>query len=402
MSFLFRFFQTIIISLLFFTSVPTTILNGTKTEIDQLPWYLEQINVAGAWEISKGLENITIAVIDSGIDFNHPELNHSSWLNSNEIPNNNIDDDLNGYIDDIHGWDFVNKDNNTGNDILDPIHYHGTFIAGIIASKHDDSGIVGISPEIKIMSLRIINFEKLLEDPGIFIEAIDYAVNNGAEVISTSIQMPLGIPGLRSSIQRAVEYNIPFVAATGNTYNSEGGGRNSVSFPAAYSESIAVGASNINYEKADYSNFGSTIELVAPVGDEDYKTRNQTIRSTELNSGFNYGYGTSYASPQVAAVIALMKSVRYNISVSDIRNILHSTAIDINETGWDEFTGYGIVNASAAVVRAKNYMLSTTKKNLPFPFPYMTHINQILCLIAILTLRSLKRLGRLKDLEKID
>ncbi|MHA2253223.1 MAG: S8 family serine peptidase, partial [Candidatus Kariarchaeaceae archaeon] len=369
-------------------------LNLNNNEI-QLPWYLEQIEIENAWEITKGLSNLTIAVIDSGIDFSHPALNHSSWINPNETPDNNLDDDNNGYIDDINGWDFVNNDNNIGYEESDPISNHGTFIAGIIVGPDNDSSVFGIAPNVKIMALRIVTRDNLLVSFGIFSEAIEYAIINGADVISCSIQMPLGIPGLRSSIQRAENRKIPFISSTGNTLNSEGGGKNSIVYPASYPESIAVGASNPGQEKADYSNYGEEIDLVAPVGDQNYVTREDTIQSTDLNAKYRYNYGTSLASPQVAAVISLMKSVNFNLSVADIRSILYETAIDINRTGWDEYTGHGIVNASAAVMRAQNFSNITAIMRNPFPFPSISLANEVLILIIIAGFKSLRmRKGR--------
>jgi subtilisin family serine protease len=378
-----RNLQLLLICNIFLIYIPVSYSFNVNIDEIQVPWYLDQIEINRAWEITKGLENVTIAVIDSGIDFSHPALNHCSWINPGEIPNNDIDDDLNGYIDDIIGWDFVNNDNNIGYEDLDPISNHGTFIAGIIAGVDDNSSIFGIAPNIKVMALRIITRDNLLEVPGIFSEAIDYAMTNGANVISSSVQMPLGIPGLRSSIQRAETKKIPFVSATGNTFNSEGGGRNSTAYPASYPESIAVGASNIFQERADYSNYGSEIDLVAPVGDEDYNTREETIQSTSFNSKYRYGYGTSFASPQVAAIISLMKSVHFNLSVSEIKSILYETAIDINTKGWDESTGYGIVNASAAVIRAQNFSNLTTKKEVSFPFSSIPFTTELLILLII-------------------
>ena len=150
MSFHFKILQGFFICSLCLLSIPMVHSLNLNVNESQLPWYLEQIEVRNAWEITKGLGNLTIAVIDSGIDFSHPALNHSSWKNPNETPNNNIDDDNNGYIDDINGWDFVNNDNNIGYEESDPISGHGTFIAGIIAGLDNDSSILGIAPNIKI------------------------------------------------------------------------------------------------------------------------------------------------------------------------------------------------------------------------------------------------------------
>ena len=118
---------------------------------------------------------------------------------------------------------------------------------------------------------------------------------------------------------------------------------------------ITVGASNVNGEKADYSNIGTKIDLIAPGG----QTSDVLLRSSDIGGGYRYGYGTSYAAPHVAGVIALIKSIRNDLSVEDIRYILHMTATDIGPIGWDEETGYGILNATAALELSSIYTTST-------------------------------------------
>nr|NHJ84689.1 S8 family serine peptidase [Asgard group archaeon] len=109
----------------------------------EVGWHLEKINITDAWTITQGSPSITIAVLDCGINFTHPELSHAQWVNYDEIANNSIDDDGNGYIDDIYGWNFVGNDNDP-NPTYTNIwrNNHGTFIAGVIAAKNDDIGIV--------------------------------------------------------------------------------------------------------------------------------------------------------------------------------------------------------------------------------------------------------------------
>ena len=114
------------------------------TAYSDIGWHLNQINITGAWNITFGSSNITIAVIDSGIDFSHPEL-FQQWINTDELPADGIDNDLNGYIDDDHGWDFVSNDSEPGPQAVDPIHWHATYITGIISAPLNDYGIVGKS-----------------------------------------------------------------------------------------------------------------------------------------------------------------------------------------------------------------------------------------------------------------
>jgi len=150
-------------------------------------WYLDAADVYKAWDITKGSSDIIVAVIDSGVDYNHIDLKDNIWVNKKEIPDNGIDDDFNGYIDDVHGWDFVNNDNDPKPDIdvsclaekkcsLEGVN-HGTVISGIIAGIQDNNeGISGIAPKVKIMPLKVLdpNGGGNIED---VISAIRYAQN---------------------------------------------------------------------------------------------------------------------------------------------------------------------------------------------------------------------------------
>ncbi|WP_455143836.1 S8 family serine peptidase [Candidatus Hodarchaeum mangrovi] len=327
-----------------------------------LPWHLEQISIEEAWLYTKGLENITIAVIDTGVDFNHPELYDSAWINRGEIPDNGIDDDQNGFIDDIYGWDFYNNDNDPLYHMSDPLHHHGTFISGIIAAKHDQNDVEGISPNVKIMALRIIGFESEgnITLANNLVAALDYAAKMGATIISLSLTMDFAVFGLQEIIESIALKNIPIIAPTGNNMSN---GQDVLKFPACYPEVISVGASNLNRERAYYSNYGAHIEILAPVGDSPI------IKSTIPQYSYSTGIGTSYATPQVAAVIALIKSINYRLTTEEIRYILHSTCSDVNQTGWDKYTGWGILNASTAVLKTLEFSGIPTSPNKLFSFP---------------------------------
>jgi len=351
-----------------------------------LPWHLEVIDVEDAWSITNGSSNITIAVIDSGIDFSHPELNHSTWINKDEILDG-IDNDNNGYIDDIYGWDWVNDDNNPTDDENDTINFHGTFIAGLIASKGIIEDVIGISPNIRLMALRIIDFDSIITPEGL-VEAIEYAIVNEADVISMSLELLFGPPGFLSSIRAAQDANIALIAGTGNE------GEEGISILASFPEIIAVGASNTMQEKADYSNWGEEIELVAPVGDRNYDSVDNILKSTVPGNIYSYGYGTSFAVPQVAAIIGLIKSVRNDLPVDKIREILHKTATDIPPAGWDISTGYGIVNASAALRMSLKYVNDTNAED-PFPWSFFTHFPSVTLLVVMIFL-SYKRIRNFK------
>jgi subtilisin family serine protease len=172
---------------------------NTTSTVDGLPWNLTQIGISGAWEITAGNKTVTTAVIDTGVDFTHPSITQTQWINTGEIPNNSVDDDKNGYIDDWKGWDWVNHDNNPGWEENDKIDHHGTFITGLIAAN--DDSIIGVAPNTTIMALRVVDQDTLIPNPDALKSALDYAIENGADVIIMSIDLFIGPPGFRDSIR---------------------------------------------------------------------------------------------------------------------------------------------------------------------------------------------------------
>ncbi|MHA1551789.1 MAG: S8 family serine peptidase [Candidatus Heimdallarchaeaceae archaeon] len=333
-------------------------------------WHHPLIYSEDAWEITQGRKDIVVAVIDSGVDFSHPDLINTRWINTEEIADNLIDDDGNGYVDDVYGWDFVSNDSTPGPTSSDPVNWHATFVAGIIAAPKDDFGVVGIAPNVTIMNVRVLDISNLLYSYETFGIAIRYAAENGADVINLSITASTNSSLYMDEITYANSLNIPVVAVTGNSDLS------SVDYPARSDIVIAVGASNRHNEKADYSNSGEEIELVAPVGDSD----ETNIVSTVPPDEYGLGWGTSFAAPQVAATIALMKSLNDSLSIAEIRDILHKSAKDLGDSGHDVQTGYGLLN----VFRAVQAVLDPSILLLPFNSSYQ--FLTILPILAIITI----------------
>jgi len=351
------------ISLLFIPTLNTMSKNYTDQEFGltdystytDIGWHLDQINITGAWDITIGSKDIVIAVIDSGIDWSHPQINNS-WKNIDEIPADGIDDDANGYIDDYHGWDFVTNDSEPGPEAVDPIHWHATFITGIINAQLDNIGVAGTAPNVTVMDIRVLNVTNYQgTTDGELGDAIKYAVDNGADVINLSLQYYNANISYLDDIQFAIANNVPVVSVTGNSWSYQGGGQEIPSYPGAYGEVIAVGATDFYYNKADYSNYGLPwTELMAPVGDEEYDIPEHVINSTFPGNSYGIAYGTSFACPQVASVIALMRTINYTMPVSEIRSILQTTAYDLGVPGLDIFFGHGLINATAAVLEVWN------------------------------------------------
>lgn len=317
------------ISVLASNIIPSVVVSSLNPDFQ---WHLMEIGAEEAWNYTRGNHEITVAVIDSGIDFSHHDLSNQSWVNSGEIENNGIDDDGNGYVDDINGWDFRDNDNNPS-----PGHHHGTFVAGLIAADDDNNLSVGIAPNIKLMDLRFLDNNNAFGggDWGMFADAVDYARENGAQIIHLSIQA-YGIPpnSFYTAIKRAYDSGVVIVSVTGNNEDQ-------VTYPGNYSEVIAVSAITKDREIAFFSSPGDQNEICAP-GEDVYSIlpgNNEFVKSS----------GTSYAAPLVSGTIALILSLNSGLTLTEIRSVLHETCIDLGDVGKDPIFGYGLINASAAL-----------------------------------------------------
>ncbi|MHA2358006.1 MAG: S8 family serine peptidase, partial [Candidatus Heimdallarchaeaceae archaeon] len=249
----------------------TAVSNLTKSSkfliIDELEmgWHLDRINIRGAWEITTGSPDIIVAVIDSGVDFSHPELAHAQWVNEDEKADNGEDDDGNGYVDDRYGWDFYRNDSVPGPDGFQLINGHATFVAGMLAAKMDGNGVVGVAPDVTMMNIQIWD-HNLAGDSDKLGRAIRYAVDNGADVINFSLDKFSNTTELREGIRYAYENNVIMVGASGGYLPQDGGGREEIGYPAAYDEVIVVGDTDFFDNLADYNNWGEKLEIMAPGG----------------------------------------------------------------------------------------------------------------------------------------
>jgi len=298
-------------------------------------WGIPRIGAPQAWQTTHGSEEVVVALIDSGVDYTIPELAQSMWVNKDEIPDNGIDDDGNGYIDDIHGWDFRDDDNSpfTGT----RLHWHGTFVASIIAARPGKNAIVGVAPGAKIMDIRFLDSENLFygQDWKIFAEAVNYAVDNGASIINLSVYSS-GRPRavLEQAIRRATEKGVIVVAIAGNE------GLPEVSYPAKYDSVIAVSAINHSDQLAEFSNYGSEIVLTGP---------GEIITSLIPGGFLATRSGTSFAAPFVSGTLALILSANQHMTGAQAVALLEESATDLGTAGHDNYFGHGLVNADAAV-----------------------------------------------------
>ncbi len=297
-----------------------------------IQWGLAKIKATQAWDHTHGSTNVVIAVIDTGVDYNHPDLANNIWTNPNEIPGNGVDDDNNGYIDDVIGWDFVSISSNynpppaRGEDIgppdNDPMDFqgHGTHCSGIASAvTNNETGIAGTGWNCKIMAVRAGyknaegNGSLALSD---VIAGIYYAADNGANIISMSWGSTSNPSSLLTAINYAKNKGCALVAAAGNENSSN------KYFPAAYDGVIAVAASDQNDAKASFSNYGTWVDVAAPgVG----------IRSTMFNDIYANMSGTSMATPFVAGIAGLILSINPLLNASDIASKITSYADNV---GW--------------------------------------------------------------------
>ncbi len=301
-----------------------------------LRWGLSAVHAPQAWQLTQGSDDIVVAVIDSGIDRTIPVLADRMWRNPDEVPGNGIDDDGNGYVDDVYGWDFRDDDPDSLSGT--PIHGHGTFVAGLIAAAFDAAtGAGGVAPRVRLMDLRFLDSRALFyaRDWRKLAAAIDYAVDNGARVINLSVYAKLTPPAyVRDALRRAVAHGVLVVGIAGND------GTDRVGYFGKWPEVLAVGAVDRNGRPARFSNRGPEVDLAGP---------GVQVVSFSPGGELVAGSGTSFAAPHVAGTAALLLSLHPDLSLEELVELLTGTAEDLDAPGPDPATGAGLVDAGAAV-----------------------------------------------------
>jgi len=292
------------------------------------------ISAVSAWDIQTGTD-VIIAVIDSGVDYTHPDLSENIWINTAEIPDNGIDDDRNGRVDDVRGWDFSNNDNDPMDD-----NNHGTHVAGVIGAKANNTiGITGINWNVKIMPLKFMNARGSGRTSSA-IRALEYAIRNGAKISNNSWGGGPFSQALFDAIQSANNSGHIFVAAAGND-----GANNDrrAHYPSSYNLTniIAVAATDRNDRLASFSNFGArSVDLAAP---------GVSILSTIRNNAYREMSGTSMAAPFVTGVAGLLLAQNSNLSISQIKSALLDN-VDNIQSATGRVVSDGRLNAESALV----------------------------------------------------
>lgn len=317
-----------------------------------------------AWNVvDANQKNIVVAVVDSGMDMTHPDGPRYIWKNPKEVAGNGIDDDNDGFIDDVNGWNFVD-DNHDFTDVRG----HGTFVTGIIAAKYNNGiGIAGINPGAVIMPVKVADEEGETNSLAIY-RGINYAVDHGAKVINVSLGGRTISKLEQQAVERAHAFGALVVIAAGNSNESL------VSFgPSSSKHGLAVG--QIDYSPPDgeaggtrstVSNWGPNLGLVAP-GEQIYSLcskDNKHVLPSIRQSGYYKQDGTSFSTPMVAATASLIWAKNPNLTNEQVADIILATATDMGEAGWDGMTGTGLLNAAAALRSEATEQLTIMFTNL--------------------------------------
>ena len=337
----------------------------------QIPWLgqwnLQNIGMPAAWDLTRGSYEVTVAISDSGVDYNHEDLVANIWVNVLEIDGNGIDDDHNGMIDDRIGWDFWNETN----DPSPTSRPHGTHVAGIIGARANNSdGVAGIAggwaaaQGIKLMCL------ESSQNTASLIRSVVYAAQNGARVVNMSWGSSLSEPYVEEIIEHLADsYNMTMVCSAGNSEADP------VIYPARYDETIAVTSTDINDDRGENA-MGPELDVAAPTlvpttdvmgvpGMDPDLLEDEWI---DADGVFSLNYrplfgGTSASAPHVAGTVALMKSLNPGLTTEAARTILHNTADktggfnynwDPNNPGHSLELGYGRIRTDLATASASN------------------------------------------------
>lgn len=274
-------------------------------------WNLPMIGMEQSWTISEGSSDVIVAVVDTGIDMNHPEFAGKLVKGYNVLDGSNKPQDDNG---------------------------HGTHVSGVIAAKTNNAdGIAGMSWNSKLMPIKAIGADGSGSAVDIA-QGIYWATDNGAAVINLSVGNYTSSAALKEACRYAYSNNVVLVAASGNDAS------NQPSYPAAYDEVLAVAAVDHRKERAEFSNFGKYVDVSAPGVD---------IPSTYIYSDYASLSGTSMACPHVAALASLVRSIHPNMSSGDVMNIIRQSSTDLGATGHDQLYGYGLINVKQALSQAQ-------------------------------------------------
>ncbi|MGE5701384.1 MAG: S8 family peptidase [Clostridia bacterium] len=287
-------------------------------------WNLPMIGMEKSWDISQGSSNVIVAVVDTGVDLDHPEFKGKLVKGYNFIDNSNVPMDDNG---------------------------HGTHVSGVIAARtNNKTGIAGMSWNSKIMPIKAIGSDGSGSAFDIA-QGIYWATDHGADVINLSVGNYTSSAALKEACKYAFDHNVVLVAASGNDASSQ------PSYPAAYKEVMSVAAVDHRKKQADFSNYGDYVDVAAPGVD---------IASTYISSDYAALSGTSMACPHVTALASLIRSVQPGMKNTEVIKLIQRTAVDLGPPGKDQAYGYGLINVNQALTQVQK---PAAKGEQPAPEP---------------------------------
>ncbi len=315
-------------------------------------FYLEQasdadIDATKAWDYSTGSRTVVVAVLDTGVDTDHVDLADNIWVNPGEVAGNGVDDDNNGYIDDLSGWDFTDNDNDpspqpTSSSFNTTVVLHGTHVSGIIGAVGDNvEGVTGVNWEVSIMPLKIFNDDGDSSVAALS-DAIAYAIANGADILNMSFGGYDNSKTEQAAIAEAVAAGQLVVAAAGN---------DSIdlhvlpSYPVCYDNVLGVGATDSSDAMASFSNYGTNCVDIGAPGQSILSTYYTADPANGFTADYGFLSGTSMSTPVVSGVAALLLSVDNTLDIADLATTIIDTADDVQ---IPEFSA-GRVNAGAAI-----------------------------------------------------
>jgi len=313
-------------------------------------WDLPVIHAPEAWGMTTGSRDVVVAVLDSGVDIDHPDLKENIWTNTREIPNDGIDNDQDGFVDDVYGWNFLENTSDTrptpGRRVIEEAWSHGTFIASLIGAKGNNKiGMAGVAWNVQIMPMVVLDGEGYGNVPTV-VEAIKYAVAHGASIINLSFSGYEYDPALDQAVKDAADAGVLVVSATGNDESTEDGLDldDRPMFPACLDNRLigVLGVTGLDKanQKAPFANFGrSCTDLSAPSEDffgarPTFPSSTSTVATTtpQYLQGLT---GTSLSAPLVSGAAALLKSWRPELSLKQLHQALFEGA-DMIEDGFPE------------------------------------------------------------------
>src|SRR6187402_1232600 len=294
--------------------------------------HMQKIRADVAWNSAKGAPTVVVAVMDTGLDRTHPDLAANTWTNPGEIAGNSLDDDANGYVDDVHGYDFAYDDGEP-----DDVYGHGTSCAGIVAAAQDNGiGVTGVAPLCRLAGV------KAALDSGYFydsanVPALVYCADMGFEVVSMSFFSDEVTAAERDAIDYCWSQGTLPVAAAGND--------DSVLpfYPGAYEHALAVAATSASDTKSWFSNWGTWVDVAAP---------GEGLSTVTLGAGYTTGFaGTSGATPHVAGLAGLLFAAVPGATPAQVRAAIEDSALSLSQPPYGQFTGYGRIDCADALAR---------------------------------------------------